>query len=119
MKAILRLFLTMIEYHESKDAEFGTWAMQDGVALAVQKISDRKLSSACTELLTEMCVVAPPSSVLAEITENLKGVKSPVAHEATLHWFQSFCADFGAISIGPSLSFLIPWILDVRSRLFS
>lgn len=113
MKAVIQLFMTMIEYHESKEKEFVEWAMQDGVSLAVQKISDRKLSSGCKNLLTEMCVVCMPASVVAEVSSSVKGIKSPVVHEEALRWFQSFCEDFGAASLGQGLSELIPWILDV------
>ena len=113
MKAILKLFTSMCEYHEAKGVEFEKWATLDGVAVATQKISDRKLSSSCKELLTRLCVVVAPSAVLEALAAQLKSVKSPVVHEESLRWFKAFCTDFGAHTLGSRLSSLVPWILDV------
>lgn len=113
MKAILKLFVAMCDYHESSEIELETWAALDGVALAIQKISDRKLSAACKDLLTRLCVVSLPSVLLLEIPAQLNAVKSPVVHEESLRWFQTFCEDFGAVTIGTVLSSLIPWIIEV------
>jgi len=114
-KAILQLFLSLVLYHESKETPMCSWAMQDGVDLALQKVSDRKLTNACKELLMELCVVCAPSSVLTAVASGINGIKSPVAHEEVLHWFQSFCEDFGAFVIGPGISTLLPWIIQVSA----
>ena len=100
MKAVLQFFMAMIEYHESREKEFADWAMQDGIALAVQKISDRKLSAQCKDLLTEMCVGCVPSTVLAEVSSSLGSVRSSFAHEETLRCFRAFAWTSGQPPFG-------------------
>ena len=113
LKAIIQLFMTMIEYHEAKEVALSDWVVHDGVTLAVQKLSDRKLSSACKVLLAEMCVVSAPALVLAEVSQSLEGARSPLAHEEALKWFHTFCDDFGAGSLGHGLSSTVLWVIDV------
>jgi hypothetical protein len=113
MKAILQLLIAICEYCESKDLALGSWAVRDAAAVCVQKISDRKLTALCKSLLTAVCVVSLPSSLLLAAFEELKSVKSPVAHEEFLKWFQTFCTDFGAVSIGTGISDVIPHLLEV------
>jgi hypothetical protein len=113
MKAALQFFIAVCDYHEAKETELAAWAIRDGVALAVQKISDKKMSSACKELLTKLCVTSMPSCVLEEVAAQVRSSKSPVIHEESLVWFQSFCMNFGAVSIGSSLSSLVPFFIEV------
>lgn len=118
MKAIIRLFAALCEYHEAKEIAFPSWATHEGVVLAVHKISDRKLSSRCKDLLTKLCVVSDPSSVLDTLVKQAQSAKSPIVHEESLRWFQGFSEEFGALSVGSNLSSLIPWIIEVNSVLF-
>lgn len=115
MKAVLHLFIAVCEFCESKEISLDSWAIKDGAAIGVQKISDRKLTALCKSLLTAVCVVALPYSVLSAAFEELKSVKSPVAHEEFLKWFQTFCSDFGAASIGPGISDAIPNLIEVSN----
>ena len=115
MKAILNFCIAICEFNESKEHVLPTWAMKDMTCVCVQKISDRKLLGACRQLLTATTVVSLPSSVLQCAFAELKNVKSPVAHEEFMKWFQSFCDDFGASSIGRGISDLIPFLLEVSS----
>jgi hypothetical protein len=113
MKAILNLCVAICEFNESKENLLPIWAMKDVASMCVQKISDRKLLSACQQLLSAAAVVSLPFSVLQSAFVELKNVKSPVAHEEFLKWFQSFCNEFGAPSIGRAISDLIPYLLEV------
>jgi len=118
MKAIIQLFLAISECHETIERTITPWEMKSGVGVAVSKIADKKLSTMCKSLLTEMCVVYHPHEVLLEGFRYLKGVKSPIAHEEYLGWIQIFCRDFGASSIGSGLTDLIPLLLEVRNGIF-
>jgi hypothetical protein len=113
MKSILQLCVALCEYSESKELLMPIWAVKDMASACVQKISDRKLIGLCQGLLGALSVVSFPASVLQSAFIELKSVKSPVAHEEFLKWFQSFCHDFGAFSIGRGISDLIPFLLDV------
>lgn len=119
MKAIIGLFTTLCDYHEAKEIEFPAWGTHDGVVLAVHKISDRKVSSNCKELLSMLCVVSDPSAVLDVLARQTQSAKSPIVHEEVLRWFQGFCKDFGALSVGSILGSLVPWVIDVSSIQFS
>lgn len=113
MKVIIELFIAVCEYHESKEKILADWAAKEGTAVCIQKISDRKLSGLCKTLLTSLCVVSSPTLVLLSSCDALKEVKSPVAHEEFLKWFQTFCDEFGAASIGSGISKFVPCLLDV------
>jgi len=115
MKAILQLFLSMCDLFESMEKRFLPWAMKAGVEVAIQKISDRKLSSASKGLLTSLCVVSIPKEVLIAGFSTLKGVKSPVAHEEYMRWLLTFCDEFGMASAGNGLPDILPPLLEVRS----
>jgi hypothetical protein len=113
MKAIIQLFIAVCEFVESKEQALVQWAAREGAALCVQKISDRKLSDLCKSLLTSLCVVALPSLIILGAFVNLKGVKSPVAHEEFIKWFQTFCVDFGAAAMGPEIGEILPHLIEV------
>lgn len=113
LKAIFEFFSTINEYQASKEEEMASWMTQDATGLAVQKISDRKLTGLCKGVLSGVCVVAPPASVLRLVIAALKAIRSPVAHEETLKWFQSFCEDFGVASLGASLTDTVAWVTEV------
>lgn len=116
MKAILQLFLSICNYHESIECQLCEWAAKDGVAVATQKIFDRKLSVLSKSLLTALCVVCQPHIVIDEASLVLKNVKAPAAHEEFQKWFKTFCSDFGASCIGPSVASIVPWLLEVRNN---
>lgn len=115
MKAILHLCISVCEYFESKELPLPDWAMRDVASVGVQKISDRKLIASCQKLLSAAASVSVPATYLRTAFEELKSVKSPVAHEEFLRWFQTFCTDFGAICIGRGISELIPYFIEVRN----
>lgn len=92
--------------------------MKDSATLAILKISDRKLSAICKVVLTEMCTVCSPHSVLEAVIESVADVRSPIAHEEVLTWFKSFCEDFGVNSLGSSITSIIPWVLNVSTKTY-
>jgi hypothetical protein len=82
--------------------------------VSIGKITDKKLTDGCRHLLTELCVVHRPAFVLVNSFGRLKAIKSPLAHEEFLKWLGTFCLSFGAVSIGSSLSDLLPYLIEVR-----
>jgi len=119
MKAIIQLFIAVCGFVECKENTLVQWAVRDSAAVCVQKISDRKLSDLCKTLLTALCVVALPSSILLASFETIKSVKSPVAHEEFLKWFQMFCDDFGAATLGPEISEILPYLIEVSMKIIA
>lgn len=117
MKAIIQLFVAVCGFVECKEDTLVQWAVRDGAAVCVQRISDRKLSDLCKSLLTALCVVALPSSILLVSFETIKSVKSPVAHEEFLKWFRTFCIDFGAATMGPEISEILPHLIEVSMKI--
>lgn len=116
MRAIIQLFIAVVEYLLSKERLITEWQMKDGAAVAAQKIADKKLSGVSGDLLTSLCVVALPASVILAVFDELITVKSPIAHEEFLKWFQGFCKDFGADSLGSGISLVVPRLLEVRDK---
>lgn len=116
-KAIMELFIALCEVHAEQGRPFPGWASRDGEALAVDKIADKKLSSLAVRLLTEMCCVRPPRSVLEYGIICVGKVKSPLGHEAFLKWFNEFLNDFGATAISSALKDASPWLVKVSRRL--
>jgi cytoskeleton-associated protein 5 len=116
MKAILLLFAAVCDYHESVECRIEEQACHDSVAVAVTKISDKKLSTSCKDLLTKLCVVSHPCIVVSEGFKVIKSVKSPVAHEEYMSWFSTFCNDFGAASLGLGISEIVPSMIDVSNE---
>ena len=115
VRSILELFLAWCDCHHRAIRSFPRWAMVDGITLSVNKIADKKLSALSKSLLSSFCVVQTPGSVLEAVQTALVKVRSPVAHEEALKWFNHFCLEFGAVSIGPALKDTIAWLLQVRA----
>jgi hypothetical protein len=113
LKAIMDLFIAVCEYHEAKERLLGKWIVLDGVDLAIQKISDKKLVGCCKALLTHLCVVASPGSVIDAVVSAVKVAKAPVVHEESLRWVITFYSDFGAPSLGSEVSVLASWATEV------
>ncbi len=113
LKAIMDLFIAVCEYHEAKERLLGKWIVHDGVDLAIQKISDKKLVGSCKALLTHLCVVACPGSVLNSIVSAVKVAKAPLVHEESLRWVITFYSDFGAFSLNSEVSVLASWAAEV------
>lgn len=114
MKAIIQLFIALCKFSESKECCLSTWVVSDSVTFCIQKISDRKLSDSCKTLLTSICVVSMPSSVIVASFEKLSSHKSLVVHEEFLKWLQTFLNDFGAVSMGSELSEITASLIGVR-----
>ena len=119
MKAIIQLYIAVCGLLESKERTLVPWAAREGAAFCVQKISDRKLSALCKSLLTSLCVVALPSKIILEAFVNIKGVKSPVAHEEFLKWIQTFCDEFGAAAMGPDIVEILPHQIEVSPNIMT
>jgi hypothetical protein len=115
MKAIIQLFIAVVEYLISKELLIAEWQMKDGAAVAAQKIADKKLSGVTGDLLTSLCVAALPASVILAVFDELTTIKSPIAHEEFLKWFQGYCTEFGAESLGPGISLVVTHLLKVRT----
>lgn len=115
-KAIMEFFIALCDYHHRCLCPLMPWAMTDAISLAVDKLADKKLSAIGKGLLTQLCMVCYPLSVVAAIFQRIESVRSPVAHEECLHWFKSFCNEFGAASLGNGIKEVVPWLLKVRSR---
>jgi hypothetical protein len=113
MKSLLSLFMAVCEYHETKQNVLADALVMDMVDAAVQKISDRKLSSTSKTLLSTLCIVSSPASVVIAGIDSLKEIKSPVAHEEYLSWCHSMCLEFGTSAINSKIVEIVPWILEV------
>lgn len=118
MKSLMSSFIAVCEYHETKQRSFVGPMAVDAVDVAVQKISDRKLSSTSKALLSALCIVSSPASIVLIGIDCLKGIKSPVAHEEYLSWCHSLCLDFGTAAIGTKISDIVPWLLEVSYLCF-
>jgi hypothetical protein len=114
-KSLLELFLALCDYHEKARTPFPQWAAIDGVALSVGKIADKKLSALSKALLSALCTVQAPRSILASVAIEIHKIKAPVAHEEVLRWFNTFCMEFGVASIGPGVHDTIIWLVEVRN----
>ncbi len=112
-KAIMELFLALGDIHASASQRFPEWGADEAVMLALDKIGDKKLSAVSKALLTLMCVVSPPSSVLQLAARQVEKVKSPLTHEELLNWCKYFLTEFGAASIRSAMKGLVPWLLQV------
>lgn len=115
LKAVMDLFIAVCEYHESKEKILGNWIVHDGVEVAIHKISDKKLVGCSKEVLTHLCLVAPPGSVIGDMISAVKVAKAPVVHEESLRWVNTFCSDFGAPTLGSEVSILASWAVEVSS----
>lgn len=114
VRSIIELFLAWCDCHQKAVSPFPRWAMGDGVELAINKIADKKLSAISKSLLSSFCIVQAPPSVLEAVQTGVEKVRSPLAHEETLKWFNTFCLEFGAACIGTGLHGTISWLLEVR-----
>lgn len=110
-KAILEFFLCICDYHMKALQPLMAWAVDDFVTLAIDKISDKKLSGLAKGLLSDCCLVYFPCSVVVTVATKMKSTKSPLSHEECLHWFKSFCNDFGAPSLGRGVKDIVTWLL--------
>lgn len=111
-RSIIELFLAICDYHERAECPLPRWTIVDGASLAVEKISDRKLSALAKALLLSLCVVHPLHVVLATAYKSAGKLKAPSAHEEFLVWMKSFCNEFGAASIGPGMNNTLTFLKD-------
>jgi len=87
--------------------------------LAVDKISDKKLSALAKGLLTNTCLVCRPHAVVSAVAANVANAKSPLPHEECQHWFKTFSNDFGAASLGNAVKDVSEWLLKVSGWISS
>lgn len=113
-KAVMELFIVLSQIHAEQGRPFPGWASRDAVSLAVEKIVDKKLSALSSKLMSELCCVRPPQSILEHGIACIDKVKSPLGHEAFLKWFQVFLSEFGAPPISGALKGASPWLVKVR-----
>jgi len=113
MKSIMDLFLVFINVHVQLETSPALWICKAGATLAVEKISDRKLSNLASVILTELCVVKNPSLILNTSMTAIAKARSPVAHEALLKWCVNFCKDFGVAYINDIMRTFSEWIIKV------
>ena len=113
MKAIMQLFLALFELHETLKKSPQLWICKDVVRVTVEKISDRKFSQISPELLTGLCVVRTPCTIIDLCLKKINVIKSPPTHEAFLKWCISFCKDFGVGTISACLNEFVKWIVKV------
>ena len=114
-KAILNFFVALFEDVYMKLTKVpDSFLIAPAVKVAVEKMSDRKLSEASISCLDSLCVIKDPQKVILPLIKNISEIKSPLAHEAILNWFKSFCTDFGAALLSGSMQDILAWILSVR-----
>lgn len=112
-KAIMGLFLALCGYHEKAGIPFLEWAGEDAATLATEKIADRKLSSFAKDSLSSLCVVRMPPEIHTVCYEAIKKIRAPAAHEELAKWIQHFCNEFGAASLGSSVSGAVSFLVEV------
>ena len=115
MKSIIRMLVSVCETHEAVEVPVNELVAQKGVNTAIGKISDKKLSDGCKQLLSCLCTVHRPLIVLLKGFECLNAVKSALAHEEFLRWISTFCTEFGCFSIGAGVNELLPFLIQVRT----
>jgi hypothetical protein len=115
MKSIIRMLVSVCETHEAVETPVNEWVAHKCVSTAVGKISDKKLSDLCKQLLSCVCTVHRPIFVLLKGSDYLNEVKSALAREEFLRWISTFCAEFGCFSIGAGVNELIPFLIQVRT----
>ena len=114
-KAILIFFVALFEDVYMKLTKVpDSFLIAPAVKVAAEKMSDRKLSEASISCLDSLCVIKDPQKVILPLIKNISEIKSPLAHEAILNWFKSFCTDFGAALLSGSMQDILAWILSVR-----
>jgi len=118
-KAIMEFFITICDYHYQCTYPLMSWAMSDAATLAVEKLADKKLSALGKGLLSSLCTVCFPHTVVSTVSARIEHARSPIAHEECQNWFRAFCNDFGAASLGNGIKDIVPWLLKVRHHCFN
>ena len=111
MKAIMGLLLALADTHAEAKQSPATWICNDAVALGVDKITDRKLFTDASSILTSFCVIQAPSTVSTMAIKAVENVKSPLPHEALLKWHKETCVAFGASALGNGVNTIAMWAL--------
>ena len=114
-RAIMEFFLAVCDFHYTVGLLLVPWVMDDIIALAVDKIGDKKLSALCKGLLLNVCLVRRPAEVITAIATRVESVKSPLPHEECQSWFKAFLNEFGASSLGSGIKEVVSWLLKVRN----
>jgi len=110
-KSILVLIESICEVHEQLRLLLPGWICHDAAGLAVDKLADKKLKANGLDVLTALCAVRLPGEVITLLLKCIERIKTPASHEALLTWFKTFCADFGASSVGGELKSIVQWII--------
>eukprot|EP00804_Cyclotella_cryptica_P000003 CCRYP_013696-RA/>CCRYP_013696-RA protein AED:0.01 eAED:0.01 QI:1339/1/1/1/1/1/5/219/1350 len=102
------LFANVFKPHEKVPEAY---LYTPATVIASEKLADRKLSEISALCLTSICVVKDPEKIVMLAMKHISSIKSPLAHEAFLGWFETFCVDFGAATLSGSLQDVVVWIL--------
>lgn len=116
MKAIMELFLIMFEAHAKLKKAPELWICKASTRVAVEKIFDRKFSQLAPNVLTQLCVVRMPWTIISISLKSVDNIKSPLAHEALVKWFIGFCEDFGVATLGGNVKDFVKWLMKVSYR---
>ena len=117
LKAIIELFLALLELYELHQSPVDIWITRKATAIAVEKIADKKFSTTAPVLLTRLCELQLPEIVITLAIDTVKSIKSPLQHEELLSWMTDFCKDFGATALERSVPVCVDWILQVSPTL--
>jgi len=111
VKAAIELFLAVFDSYEMHSVPLQFWITRCATRIAVEKISDKKFSMTALPLLTRLCEVQTPETIVILSIEVIESIKSPLPHEGLLSWTTGFIKDFGAVSLGKSLISCFNWVL--------
>ena len=117
-KSIFCLFESIISVHKNKSISPESWVCALIAPVAVEKISDRKLSSQASSILLNMCEVKRPEHIVSVMIKSIDTIKSPLSHEALLKLGLELCEDFGANALSSGVQKMILWSLKVCVLLF-
>ena len=112
-KALLELFTAIFGIHKQLLKVPESYLYVPATKLAVEKVGDKKLTEASSSCLHSICIVKDPQKVVEVAVKALSHVKSPLAHEALLCWFKTFCLDFGSASLSKGIQDSLVWVLQV------
>lgn len=112
-KSIFDLLLCIFKTLSSLKVSSDIWICKVTIPVVIDKISDRKLGSCSHSVLTCLCEIKKPETVLSLAIEAITDVKSPLSHEAFLKWTLTLCEDFGAASLGSGVHNLTTWTIKV------
>ena len=113
-KAIMEILISVCDLHLSANRTMDVWICDSAVALAVGKISDKKLAAIASKLLTSLCEVQAPEVIVSLSIKVVNLIKAPLPHAGLLTWRKVFCDEFGAATLGKAVPNCVNWAIKVR-----